>query len=72
MKKTRFWDTSWSWKGIWRTKAPIKVACGWIAAWGSCVTRDNLQKKGFALSNRCYLCEEELETEYPSFALQNS
>ncbi|WMV14611.1 hypothetical protein MTR67_007996 [Solanum verrucosum] len=35
---------------------------GSIAAWGACLSRDNLQKKGFALSNICYLCEEELET----------
>lgn len=42
MKQTRFWDTSWSWKGIWRTKAPIKVACfGWTVAWGAYLTQDN-------------------------------
>ncbi|KAG5616811.1 hypothetical protein H5410_016635 [Solanum commersonii] len=25
MKQTRFWNTSWPWKEIWRTKAPIKL-----------------------------------------------
>ncbi|KAG5607825.1 hypothetical protein H5410_029317 [Solanum commersonii] len=24
MKQTGYWDTSWPWKGIWRTNAPIK------------------------------------------------
>lgn len=29
---------------------------------GTCLTQDNLQKGRIILSNRCYMCEEELET----------
>lgn len=57
------WETDWPWKILWKTKAPVKVACfGWIATKGACLTQDNLQKRGFALSNRCYLCERDQET----------
>lgn len=63
MEQAGYLDTSWPWKGIWRTKAPIKTVCfGWIETWRTFLTQDNLQKKSFALGNRCYLCEEELET----------
>lgn len=36
-------------------KAPIKVACfGWIAALGTCLSQDNLRKRGFSIVNGCY------------------
>lgn len=61
-KRTSQWETNWPWKVIWRNKPPVKVACfGWTAAWEACLTQNNLQR-GFSLGNRCYLCEEEVET----------
>lgn len=33
--KTCRWDNSWPWRMIWKTKAPVKVACfGGVATWG--------------------------------------
>ena len=47
---------------IWMDKVPTKVSFfAWEAAWGEILTLDKLQKRGWQLPNRCYLCgcEEE-------------
>lgn len=63
IKKSNHRDANRPWKMILKTKAPVKVACiGWIAIWEACLIRDNLQKRGFRLCNRCYLFEEEQES----------
>lgn len=62
-KQSEYFEPNWPWKMIWKSKAPIKVACfGWVAIREACVTQDNLQRRGFMLSNTCYLCEEDLES----------
>ena len=44
-------------KGIWVPNAPSKSALyEWEAAWGKVLTLDKLQKRGWQLPNRCYLC----------------
>lgn len=46
MKQAGHSDTSWPWKVISKTKAPINAAClGWIAAREACLTQSNLQKR---------------------------
>lgn len=60
IKQSGQWDNSWPWKMIWKTKAPVKVACfGWVTTWEACLTQNNLQKRGF---NLCNLCQEDQET----------
>lgn len=62
-KQADNYEENWPWKCYGGTKAPIKVACfGWIVIRESCLTQDNLQRRGFILSNRCYLCENGLES----------
>ncbi|RVW28251.1 putative glucan 1,3-alpha-glucosidase [Vitis vinifera] len=49
-------------KCIWVDKVPTKAAFfAWEAAWGKILTLDRLQKRGWQLPNRCFLCgcEEE-------------
>ncbi|RVW97276.1 hypothetical protein CK203_025870 [Vitis vinifera] len=49
-------------KSIWVDKVPTKVAFfAWEATWEKILTLDRLQKRGWQLPNRCYLCgcEEE-------------
>ena len=45
------------------THAPSQLAfCAWEAAWGKVLTLDKLQKRGWQLPNRCYLCGQAEET----------
>ena len=49
-------------KCVWVDKVPTKAAFfAWEAAWGKILTLDRLQKRGWQLPNRCFLCgcEEE-------------
>ena len=49
-------------KSIWVDKVPTKVVFfAWEATWEKILTLDRLQKRGWQLPNRCYLCgcEEE-------------
>ncbi|RVW83847.1 Transposon TX1 uncharacterized 149 kDa protein [Vitis vinifera] len=44
-------------KGIWVENVPSKLAFfAWEATWGRVLTLDRLQKRGWQLPNRCYLC----------------
>ena len=44
-------------KGIWIPCAPIKTAFyTWKATWSKVLTLDKLQRRGWQLPNRCYLC----------------
>uniref|UniRef100_A0A7C9ALA2 Reverse transcriptase domain-containing protein n=1 Tax=Opuntia streptacantha TaxID=393608 RepID=A0A7C9ALA2_OPUST len=48
---------------IWRSLAPAKVSFFvWEASHGKILTIDNLQRRGFSLVNRCYMCKGESET----------
>ena len=48
---------------IWRVRVPPKVAFfAWEASWGKVLTLENLQRRGFSLANRCFLCLSEAET----------
>ena len=47
---------------IWVERIPTKIAFfAWEATWGKIMTLDRLQKRGWQLPNRCFLCgcEEE-------------
>ena len=47
---------------IWVDKVPSKAAFfAWEATWGKILTLDRLQRRGWQLPNRCFLCgcEEE-------------
>ena len=47
---------------IWMDKVPTKVSFfAWEASWGKIFTLDRLQRRGWQLPNRCFLCgcEEE-------------
>ena len=42
---------------------PPKVAFfAWEASWGKVLTQEQLQRRGFSLANRCFLCLSEEET----------
>ena len=48
---------------IWRARMPPKVAFFvWEASWGKVLTQEQLQRRGFSLANRCFLCLSEEET----------
>ncbi|RVW16892.1 Phosphatidylinositol 4-kinase alpha 1 [Vitis vinifera] len=48
---------------IWVVRVPTKVVFfAWEAMWGKVLTLDRLQKRGWQLPNRCYLCSCEEET----------
>ena len=45
-----------SWKGIWKVKAPWRVSFFvWIAAWDRILTGDNLLVRGFDFVNWCIM-----------------
>ncbi|RVX02510.1 LINE-1 reverse transcriptase-like [Vitis vinifera] len=49
--------------GIWSARVPPKVAFfAWEASWGKILTLDQLQRRGYSLANRCFLCLTEAET----------
>lgn len=53
----------WPCKDIWKVKAPFKVVCfTWLVVWKACLTHDKLQRRCFHLSSRCFLCQQEAET----------
>ena len=46
------------WKGIWKSKAPPRVAFFvWMVAWGKILTNDNLRKRRIILVDWCCLCK---------------
>ena len=48
---------------IWRVSVPPKVAFfAWEASWGKVLTLEQLQRRGYSLENRCFLCLSEIET----------
>ena len=49
--------------GIWRVYVPPKVAFfTWEASWGKILTLNQLQRRGYSLANRCFLCLADAET----------
>ena len=49
-------------KVIWKSWAPSKVEIfAWEAAWEGILMLDNVQRRGLAVVNRCYLCMEKEE-----------
>ena len=47
---------------IWVERVPTKIVFfAWEAAWGKIMTLDRLQKRGWQLPNRCFLCGYEEE-----------
>ena len=50
-------------KGIWVHCVPTKATFfAWEAAWGKVLTLDKLQRRGWHLPNRCYLCVRDEES----------
>ena len=50
-------------KGIWVENVPSKLAFfAWEATWGRVLTMDRLQKRGWQIPNRCYLCGSDEES----------
>ena len=46
-------------KIIWMSYAQPKISFfAWEASWGRVLTLDRLQKRGWALANRCFLCQK--------------
>ena len=47
---------------IWNPVIPPRMGFfAWEASWGKVLTLDQLKRRGRALANRCFLCEEEEE-----------
>ena len=56
-------NSIWPWKQIWRTKAPLEVACfSWMLAKEAVLTHENLRKRNIILVTHCCLCGEAAET----------
>ena len=50
-------------ESIWRVRVPPKIAFfAWEASWGKVLTLKQLQRRGFFLANRCFLCLSKVET----------
>ena len=50
-------------KGIWVHCVPTNATFfAWEAAWGKILTLDKLQRRGWHLPNRCYLCGRDEES----------
>ena len=50
-------------KIIWNSCVQPKVSFfAWEASWGKTLTLDQIQKRGWALANRCYLCQTNEES----------
>ncbi|RVW93977.1 Retrovirus-related Pol polyprotein from transposon RE1 [Vitis vinifera] len=48
---------------IWSANVQPKISFfAWEATWGKALTLDKIQKRGWALANRCFLCLENEET----------
>ena len=48
---------------IWNSLVPPRVSFfAWKATWKKALTLDRIQKRGFSLANRCYLCLAEEES----------
>ena len=48
---------------IWNSLVPPRVSFfAWEATWKNALTLDRIQKRGFSLANRCYLCLVEEES----------
>ena len=46
-------------KIIWMSCAQPKISFfAWEASWGRVLTLDHLQKSGWALANKCFLCQK--------------
>ena len=49
-------------RSIWNPVIPPRMGFfAWEASWGRVLTLDQLQRRGRALANRCFLCEEDEE-----------
>jgi hypothetical protein len=54
---------SFPWKGIWRVKAPKRVAFFvWTAALGKILTHDNLRRRGIVVVEWCVMCKKHGES----------
>ena len=50
-------------KIVWNSWVPCNVGFfAWEASWGRILTLDQIKRRGRALANRCFLCEDEVET----------
>ncbi|RVW55047.1 hypothetical protein CK203_067034 [Vitis vinifera] len=48
---------------IWKVTVQPRVSFfGWEATWGKTLTLDQLQRRGWALANRCYVCQRHEES----------
>ncbi|WMV51897.1 hypothetical protein MTR67_045282 [Solanum verrucosum] len=63
LNRTGGQEKDWPWKMIWKPKVPYKVNCfTWLLAKEAVLTHENLNKRGYQLASRCYLCGEQAET----------
>uniref|UniRef100_A0A5B7BMK3 Reverse transcriptase zinc-binding domain-containing protein n=1 Tax=Davidia involucrata TaxID=16924 RepID=A0A5B7BMK3_DAVIN len=44
------------------TALGVSVLSKWLVAWDTVTTTDNLQRRGFMLVGRCYMCKKSLES----------
>ncbi|WMV09517.1 hypothetical protein MTR67_002902 [Solanum verrucosum] len=55
--------SNWPWKGIWKSKIPLKVSCFvWLLVKEAILTQDNLMKRRIPLCSRCLFYGETVET----------
>ena len=57
-----FPQTDFPSRSIWNSVVPPRMGFfAWEASWGKVLTLDQLKRRGRALANRCFLCEEDEE-----------
>ena len=48
---------------VWNPIVPPKIGVfAWEATWAKVLTLDQLKRRGMTFANRCFMCEEEVET----------
>ena len=58
----RFPQAAFPSRSIWNSVVPPRMGFfAWEASWGKVLTLDQLKRRGRALANRCFLCEEDEE-----------
>ena len=58
----RFPQVAFPFRSIWNPVIPPRMGFfAWEASWGKVLTLDQLKRRGRALANRCFLCEDDEE-----------
>ncbi|WMV54585.1 hypothetical protein MTR67_047970 [Solanum verrucosum] len=58
----------WPWKQIWKVTSPLKVSCFvWLTIRRACLTHEVLQGKRMQICSRCFMCDQDAESNFHLF-----